>query len=249
MDEYTAYDLVDTEYKGTLIKYKEEYFLVPLGEGEYEILDYKNQILSPLEYESLNYKDFPSFQTLIDGNLEFLTGSLIENEPSRKVEIQEVKVYFNNEDKATIYCLSDYDLQERSRLLYIEYLKEHRRGLLSKGDFHSKLAALETIHKELSLSSNTQEDNIDGLALEATIDSFIKLYDEEAGIQLITSGKTESILKREDKDKLNHMQKEYLDLIDSNPNITQVKLKEFSKELFHIHIEGIRQYKKIKGYK
>lgn len=249
IDCYTAYDLKGVKYKGNLIENKGERFLVPCENGGYDLLDYINQKIEPLSPKDLQYQGLPSEQSLLDGSVDFVSADVITNDISRAKEISEVTLSFNSVFKGKLYSLSEEDLNMRSRELHLQYLKEHRQDLISEGSFHSKLLALETIHKELSLFPQGDKDNLEKLALESTVDSFLGSFDEKSGIQLISSGKVSSLLKREDKDTLDQIQKEYLTLIDSNPNITQKKLKEFSDHLFHIHLDGIRHYKKLKGYK
>lgn len=242
-EDFDAYDLKGYIYNGLEILDSNHLFLICYADNSYQILDYTQEKISNMTFRDLNIPIFTADIPLNDKKDIILNSIFKEIQPTL---IYEAMISLNYNQTKYIYSFSKTELDKKISKTKIDFLKEYRKELLLKDTFSSKLKAIETIHAELKLNSSDREDNLENLALESFVDNFIKGFDEDAGLQMISSGKSSSLLNRDDKEQLSEMQRKYFELIDSNPNITYEKLKEFSASLFSIHREGIRHYKKLK---
>lgn len=242
-ENFNAYDLKGYIYNGLKILDNNYLFLICYTDDSCQILNYTQEKISNMTFRDLNTPIFTADIPLNDKRDIILNSIKEKNEPTL---IYEAMISLNYIQRKYIYSFSKIELDKKINKTKIDFLKEYRKELLLKNTFSSKLKAIETIHAELKLSSSDREDNLENLALESFVDTFIKGFDEDAGLQMISSGKSSSLLNRDDKEQLSEMQRKYFELIDSNPNITYKKLEEFSASLFSIHREGIRHYKKLK---
>lgn len=242
-DDFDAYDLKGYVYNGLEILDNNHLLLIRYTDDSYKILDYPQEKISNMTFKDLNIPIFTADIPLNDKRDIILNSIFKDVQPTL---IYEAMISLNYNQTKYIYSFSQTGLDKKISKTKVDFLKEYRQELLLKNTFSSKLKAIETIYVELKLNSSDREDNLENLALESFVDNFIKGFDEDAGVQMISSGRSSSLLNRNDKDQLSEIQRKYFELIDSDPDITYKKLEEFSASLFSIHREGIRHYKKLK---